>query len=93
MVRALNGNLADTRASNLQWTTEKNLSAIAHAIGQVPHPVGRALRRTKLSPGGVRDIRARLKAGESHRSIARRYRVTHGAVEAIKYGYAWRYVR
>jgi hypothetical protein len=76
MVRALNGNLADTRASNLQWTTEKNVSAIAHAMGQVPHPIGRALPCTKLSRAAVRDIRARLKAGESHRSIARRYSVT-----------------
>jgi hypothetical protein len=89
-VAHLNRNNQDDCASNLQWLTPKETSELAHQRGLVPHPVGKALPSTKLTPEKVREIKRRLDAGgKSQRELGAEFGVTKGAIQGIKYGKSW----
>lgn len=91
-VRHLNGRITDDRSVNLSWASPKEISAAAHAAGKIPHPVGKKLPHTKLTPEQVGEIRRMLNEGVAMRELARRFGVTKGAVSGIKYGKSWRHV-
>jgi hypothetical protein len=55
-------------------------------------PFGSAAPNAKLCEGSVIDIRRRSVSGESYRSIARYYHVTHKTVARIAQGLQWRRV-
>lgn len=88
----LNDLKTDNRAINLRWRSPTETSAVAHAAGKIPHPVGQALPSTKLTPDRVSAIRRALDDGVSMRETAHRFGVTKGAVDGIKYGKSWRHL-
>lgn len=92
LVMHKNGNVSDNRADNICWASPKEISALAHRLGWVPHPVGEQLPSTKLTAEQVFVIREMLDAGYTKRSIAEEFGVTHGAIDGIKYGKSWRHI-
>lgn len=83
-VRHLCGVALCVNPSHLMWGT-----CLENAADRVAH--GRALRgrdnpASKLTDVQVREIRA---SGESARSLARKYRVSHQAILDIRHGRTW----
>lgn len=87
-----NGDHGDDAIANLELVT--NQENIDHSIrtGLKRVARGERARAAKLTEVQVREIRARLVAGESQTSVARRYGVTQGAVSQLHRGRTWAHV-
>jgi hypothetical protein len=62
------------------------------AKGRGNHPRGEEHERARLTVADVREIRTAITDGESHRSVARRFGVTHQHVANIHHRRVWRSV-
>lgn len=87
LCRHLNGIRTDNRPENLAWGTpaENTADSIAHGT----HRRGEASPKSKLTSAQVRDIRAMVRAGSTHRAAARAYGVSFNAVDAIIQRRSW----
>jgi hypothetical protein len=65
---------------------------MAEAAERHRMPFGQQMHNAKLNPDRVREIRNRLRMGESRRSIARSIGVAPGTVIAVALGLTWRHV-
>ena len=83
----VNGNHRDNRPSNLRWGTARENAADAVRHGTTLR--GERNAASKLTEGQVRDIRRRLAAGESRRSLARAFGVDKRTVQFIERGRKW----
>lgn len=79
----INGNSRDNRARNLKWGTHEENMSDRENHGTIAR--GERNGGAKLTVGQVEEIRASVEAGESQRSVARRYDVSQSTV--------WRAVR
>lgn len=82
-----NGIADDNRLSNLRWDTHLSNSQDRKDHGM--YAVGEKHVMAKLSEKDVRDIRMRIRDGESNTSIAADYPVTHGTICSIRKGKSW----
>lgn len=74
-----NGVKADNRAGNLEWVSQAANNAHAVETGLRRYPVAVPLDQ-------LGTIRARLDAGETHRSVAQSYRVSRSTISYIAAG-------
>lgn len=74
---------ANNRASNLEWCSTRENRAHSKRAGRIRNGT------TKLTPGNVREIRARIAAGHRHIDIAADYGVGANVVGRIKSGQRW----
>jgi HNH endonuclease len=72
---------------HLRWTTAKDNCGDKLGHGRLAR--GESIGASKLSEADVRAIRLRHTAGESQRSLAREYNVTHPVVSRIVRRKAW----
>lgn len=80
----------NNRISNLRWDTKK-----ANEADKVTHGTSNAGARNgkaRVTETQVREIRTRLKAGESEESIAMDYPLTKHGVKQIRLNQTWRHV-
>ncbi len=86
----LNGDRLDNRASNLCWETRKDNHARKREHGT--RQVGERHGMSKLTTGGVREIRRRLARGESQESVAADFGVHKASIGRIHLGKTWSHV-
>lgn len=82
-----NGITSDCRLSNLRWDTKAN-----NVLDKIKHGVtvrGTKQPKAKLTDDDVREIRRRLKTGETSRSIGAAFGVARSTIRNIKAGYSW----
>lgn len=91
----------DNRLENLEWVSRQNnikerdlsggtASGIRHGMFGKGHKVAGTLNgNAKLTDSIVADIRARVSAGETHLSVAKRYGVKEPAVWKIANNRSW----
>lgn len=84
-----NGVKADNRDVNLEWTTSKQ--NIRHSFDVLGNKAARGEKhgKAKLTEPKVREIRKLYLAGETLRSIAASFGVTHQSVNCILKGKSW----
>lgn len=95
-----NGIKADNRLENLEFVTPSENTKHAYAHGLM-HPCsgpnlkvrGENHARAKLTEQDVWDVRRRLSAGESWQSIANSYDVSKSAIQGIKNGKNWGWLK
>ncbi|MEU1200162.1 NUMOD4 domain-containing protein [Streptomyces sp. NPDC005813] len=85
-----NGDSTDNRLANLRWSTpaENNADKLTHGT-QVR---GEASNLARLKEADVRDIRKRVTAGETQRTLAAEYGVHFATVSAIVRRKSWGHV-
>ena len=85
--RHLDGDRENTRLENLAWGTraENNRDKLDHGT----HNRGERHSMAKLTEDDVREIRAALASGETHRSIAARFGVAEVTVWSVANGDTW----
>lgn len=84
------GNCKNNCATNLRWDTSK-----ANAADKIRHgviPRGEAHKRARLTDEGVRIIRAEIRAGMSHREIAKKLGVGKSTVTRVANNLIWRHI-
>lgn len=84
------GDRLNNALSNLRWDTQSSNRRDAYRHGTAP--IGSQRKTSKLTEDQVRDIKVRLAAGESTRSVSADYGVSSAAIHHIKAGRAWRHV-
>lgn len=84
----LNGNKADPRAENLEYVTPSENAMRAVRLGLRAH--GEAHCFSKLKAKDVAMIRSLVSSGQSQRSTAKQFGVSHTTVKTIINGTAWR---
>lgn len=85
-----NGDRGNNSLSNLELLTKgENLQHSYRVLGR-PRPSGERNGRAVLTGTQVAKIRARVASGESQRSVARAFGVTHRTIGKIARGEAWR---
>lgn len=85
-----NGNRLDNRIDNLRWDTVSGNHADKVAHGTSNH--GERNPSAKLSDQSVREIRRRVEAGESQRSLCDVFSVSPMAISRAVRGVTWRHV-
>ena len=85
-----NLNKSDNRIDNLELLTHAANVQHAYAAGAVPQLRGEQNGQSKLDSAKVIEIRGLLDAGESRRAIARRFGVSHVAINHIASGRNWK---
>ncbi|MEN0652424.1 MULTISPECIES: NUMOD4 domain-containing protein [Hyphobacterium] len=88
VVNHLDGEKANNRASNLEWTTHGGNLSHAFSAGLRSNQ-GEGSSRAKLTETDVRTIRTRLSAGETCAAIARDFPVSDRCISRIKRGKTW----
>ena len=88
--RHLDGNPANNQLSNLCWGTPKENQGDRVRHGTVT--CGERNGSAKLKDAQIPEIRRRLAAGESQRSLAREYGVNHGTIGCLQHGKTWKAV-
>lgn len=87
-----NGIRADHRLSNLEWV-EAPAHRSSHSRGVLKRSFpGVRNPSAKLTEADVREIRAAIAAGKSHRSLGDRYGVSHTAIKKIGRRETWAHV-
>lgn len=61
--------------------------------GRANHPLGEKCANAKLNPDLVREIRARVAAGEEHRPLGKEYGVAHSQIGRIARREIWAHVQ
>lgn len=85
-----NGNRGDNRLENLELVTKSENLIHAYRCLSRSRVSGEKNGMCKLTKEKVVEIRTRLTAGESSRSIGRTFGVSHKAVLKIAHGESWR---
>ncbi len=85
------GDKLNNRAANLRYDTQKNncRDTIAHGTSTR----GARHNTAKLTELDVMAIRSRLAGGESQSSVARAFGVGHSAINYIKHGKSWGWLK
>lgn len=87
-----NGNKADDRASNLEWTTcSENITHAYHVLGRIG-PRGEIQGQAKLTASDVLQIRAMRVAGVMQKTVAALFNVTPGNIYLIERKKNWKHV-
>ncbi len=87
-----NGIRSDSRVENLEWVTHlENINHSYDVLGRKRKMLGPKPRdsRMKLTEDQVREIRERIKAGETQKTIARDYPITYQHVGKIARRESW----
>lgn len=87
------GNKTNNRADNLEWVTYSENTIHAFDIGICDHRRGQKLWNSKFTENQVKEIKQRLKKGESVTIIAKDYSVTKGTISHIKNGRNWKHIQ
>lgn len=88
----IDGDKLNSFAENLEWVTRAENMAHAYDTGLKTPLRGTEHSTAKLDDEKVRQIRLLLSLGQSHRSIAAQFGVTHGRITRIAQGKAWSHV-
>ena len=88
----VNGDKLDNRLENLRYCTLSENTKLQHAAGRTRFVRGEDNGLAKLTERDVREIRALLTSGRSHRFCGAAYGVTAGTIQAIKERRTWRHV-
>ena len=88
----LDGDKANPRLANLEWTTRSANQQHAYDVLGVTAPRGEAHWNAKKTPDIVRDIRRRAAAGETKAAIARALAIPRSNVSLIVAGKSWAHV-
>ncbi|MGE3835238.1 MAG: HNH endonuclease [Acidimicrobiia bacterium] len=93
-VNHLDGDRANNRASNLEWTDHRGNSLHAYRTGlRTAAPTfGEANHLSVLREDDVRAIRRGWEAGESQASLARRFDVSRNHIHRIVHRRAWAHI-
>ncbi len=89
-INHLDGSRANNRPSNIEWVTPKENHAHAARMGLKARGEGHG--NAVLTAARVRDIRTRIRGGETHRAIALDEGISRPTVTAINNGRVWRHV-
>jgi hypothetical protein len=90
VVRHLNGNPGDSRPNNLAYGTQ--LENVHDSIAHGTMARGEKLTTTGLTDDKVREIRSRKAAGETAKSIAKDFDMSHWTVYRIARNESWEHV-
>lgn len=82
-----NGDRDDNRAKNLEWVTASE--NIRHAIKTLGSHTGQRNSFAKLTCADVETIRTLLSCGDTHRSIADKFKVHRSTVTCINRNKTW----
>lgn len=85
-----NGDRSDNRIDNLRWDTRRNNHADKRSHGT--STVGERHPQARLTETAVRQIRARVAAGASQRSLCAEYGVTPNTISRAVRGVSWSHV-
>lgn len=85
------GNPANNHVSNLRWDT--HAANLADMVRHGTRVQGQQIRRAKLTPEEVREIRASHAAGATQAELARRFRVTPTAIWWVVKGKTWKHLQ
>lgn len=89
-VNHLDGDKANNRVENLEVCTRGENSKHGYRTGLIG--LGENHINSKLKESQIPDIKRRIAAGESERSIASRYGVARSSIRHIKAGRSWAHV-
>jgi hypothetical protein len=95
-INHIDGNKANNAIENLEWCSHKENMRHAFRTGLVPYPKtgpGEMSPSAKLNDIKVRDIKVRLAAGQSHKSIALIYGVVPSTIAFIATGATWSHIQ
>lgn len=88
-VNHLDGVKDNNRSDNLEWSTGSENILHAYATGLKPMPTN----QRKLTESQVLFIRELLSLGYSAASIGRKFDLTRGAIQSIKCGRTWGWLK
>lgn len=88
--RHLDGNKTNNTLSNLAWGTKQENAADSVRLGVIVR--GAAHKRAVVNEEQVREIKARLRAGDRVVDIARSFGLRPNTVTQIKNGYSWGHI-
>ena len=87
-----NGAKWDNRVENLEWATPSENQRHRFDVLRIGNLRGEKVPGVRLNETKVREVRVRLKAGESRVSIAHRYGVNSSTIRAIELGISWKWL-
>lgn len=93
LVNHKDGNKLNNSIENLEWVTAKENINHAFDNNLMSSPRGELSGMSKLSEKQVYEIRKLLSHGMSHRTIARLFNVTRGAIGSINRGLTWSHLK
>lgn len=94
-INHIDGDKANFALENLEWCSHKENMRHAFNTGLATAPnvgPGEQSPSAKLNDDAVRDIKRRLRAGETHRSLATEYGISTGTIGFIARGETWGHV-
>jgi hypothetical protein len=84
------GTKTNNSLDNIRWDTSAGNAADKAALGRIVR--GSRHRSARLTEADIPDILLRVRAGESQRSVARSYGISHGSIGLIICGKGWAHV-
>lgn len=85
------GNPTNNHVSNLRYGT--HAENVADKLRHETQPRGEGHGRNRLSESDVHEVRRLLAAGETVKSVAARYGVSYGAINGIRRGKNWGWLK